>query len=242
MGDNGFFMSESKGSQFWKSLDKIKHWFKMATSYAIGDERKVLLWHDVWIEDCPRKILFPSLFECCEQPEITVRDALHCGGLNLSFCRSFGPREVEQWGKLGQVLEHIGLRAKKDNVCWELERHKKLSTHSLYRFIMDPGVKDLRAMEIWTCKIPLKQKNLLWLCFRGKIQSARELAERGWSGSPLCGTCAVVEDTNHILFTYPVARYIWCIIRDMFEKSYIPGLVRSLLISSSLVEGQNQIN
>jgi hypothetical protein len=147
---------------------------------------------------------------------------------------------VDQWEKLGQVLGQVCLGAVRDKVNWELERNRKFSTRSLYRFILDPGVKDLRAMEIWKCRIPLKQKNFMWLCFRGRIQSARELAERGWPGSPLCETCAVVEDTNHILFNCPVARYIWCIIRDILRKHISPDRVRNLLIYSLPVVGQNQ--
>jgi hypothetical protein len=95
-------------------------------------------------------------------------------------------------------------------------------------------------MEIWKCKIPIKQKNFLGLCFRGRIQSARELAKRGWSGSPLCATCAMVEDTNHILFNCPDISGALLVIFLRNLKSL--GLVRSLLISSSLVEGQNQTN
>jgi hypothetical protein len=179
MGNSGFFQSESKGSQFWKSLHKIKHWFRMATLYLIGDGRKTMFWRDVWIVDCPLKIMFPALFECCEQTESTVWEVLRFGWINLSFPRSFGPQEVEQWDRLGVMLVNVGLREDRDIVCWKLEKNNKFSTRSLYKFILDPGVKDLRAMDIWKCRIPLKQKNFLWLCFRGKIQSALELRENG---------------------------------------------------------------
>jgi hypothetical protein len=142
----------------------------MVTSYEIGDGRKTLFWHDVWWGKCPFKIMFLALFECCEQMDISVNEALHGGEVNLSFCRSFGPREVVQWEELGVTLGQVSLDAVRDKVCWELERSKKFSTHPLYRYILDPGVKDLCAMEIWKCRIPLKQKNFLWLCFRGRIQ------------------------------------------------------------------------
>jgi hypothetical protein len=77
----------------------------MATSYLIGDGRKTLFWRDVWLEECPMKITFPALFECCEQHEITVWEVLRFGWINLSFSRSFGFREVEQWDRLNVVLE-----------------------------------------------------------------------------------------------------------------------------------------
>jgi hypothetical protein len=114
MGDNGFFLSKGKGSQFWTSLHKIKRWFKMATSYEVGDGRKTLFWHDVWWGKCPFKILFPSLFECCEQMDISVNEALRGGEVNLSFCRSFGPREVGQWEELGVILGQVSLDAVRD--------------------------------------------------------------------------------------------------------------------------------
>jgi hypothetical protein len=143
----------------------------------------------VWLDECPLKILFPALFDCCEQPEITVWEVFRFGWINLSFSRSFRPREVEKWGTLNVVLENICLRGDKDKVCLKIEKSNKFSTRSLYKFILDPRGKDLRAMEIWKCRIPLKQNNFLWLCFQRKIQSAQELAERKWPGSIQCVNC-----------------------------------------------------
>jgi hypothetical protein len=48
----------------------------MATSYEIGEGRKVLFWHDAWFGNCPMKIMFPTRFECCEQLDISVNEAL----------------------------------------------------------------------------------------------------------------------------------------------------------------------
>jgi hypothetical protein len=41
MGEAGFYQSsETGGSQFWKSLHEVKKWFKMGSSYCVGNGKK----------------------------------------------------------------------------------------------------------------------------------------------------------------------------------------------------------
>jgi hypothetical protein len=55
----------------------------------------------------------------------------------------------------------------------------------------------MRMMGTWKKNCPLKQRIFLWMCFRGQIQSASQLATRGWPGSVFCACCWVVEDGSY---------------------------------------------
>jgi hypothetical protein len=223
MGGGGFYHSSgTSGSQFWKSLHKIKHWFKMGSIYMVGNGRKTSFWDDVWLGECPLRIVFPQIYGCCEQQNGLVAEVVLANGLDLTFCRSFGPVEVREWSELGNMMNGLVLNEEEDKVKWAFEASGKFSTKSMYRFILNPGVRDVRMMDMWSVNCPLKQKNFLWLCFRGHIQTAVQLAGRGWPGSDLCVVCGEKEDVDHILFNCVVARYLWCVIAPLFNIRVLP--------------------
>jgi hypothetical protein len=134
----------------------------------------------VWIVVCPLKNIFPALFVCCEQQNKTASEVLINGGILITFDISFGTVEVNEWGELQELLGDVQLSEAEDKVKWELEKSGKFSTKSMYLFILNPGILDGRMSEMWKTNCPLKQKNFLWLCFRGQIQSASQLSVRKW--------------------------------------------------------------
>jgi hypothetical protein len=83
--DNLFEGSGHGGSQFWKSLHKIKHFFKLGAKHLIGDGRRTFFWTDWWCGDQPIKELFPDLFNICDNPNLLVAEALESGELNITF-------------------------------------------------------------------------------------------------------------------------------------------------------------
>jgi hypothetical protein len=40
--------------------------------------------------------------------------------------------------------------------------------------------------------------------------------------SILCVQCGSIEEVDHILFSCPVARLVWCVLRDYFGVSSVP--------------------
>jgi hypothetical protein len=79
--------SRQGGSQFWKSLHKIKHFFKLGAKHMIGDGRRTCFWTDWWIRDRPLKEIFPNLFSICENPTQSVAAVLDSGaqGASVAF-------------------------------------------------------------------------------------------------------------------------------------------------------------
>jgi hypothetical protein len=45
-------------------------------------------------------------------------------------------------------LENFVLTPKEDVAFWKLEANSKFSSRSLYRFILNPDVKDMRMMDM----------------------------------------------------------------------------------------------
>jgi hypothetical protein len=156
----GFYQSsEVGGSQFWKSLHKIKKWVRMGLVYRVGNGRKCFFWHDVWLGDCPLKIQFPVLFSCCGQPDGTVAEVFDGQRWVLSFNRSLDHMGVAEWQAMNILLSGVVISDQEDMVSWSLENKGTFTAKSLYRFILNPGVIDSEMMEVWKTKCPLKQKN-----------------------------------------------------------------------------------
>jgi hypothetical protein len=113
----GFYQSsEVGGSQFWKSLHKIKKWVCMGFVYKAGNGRKCFFWHDVWLGDCPLKIQFPVLFSCCGQPDGTVAEVFDGQRWDLSFNRSLEHMGVAEWQAMNILLSGVVISDQEDMV------------------------------------------------------------------------------------------------------------------------------
>lgn len=76
---------------------------KRGLKYILGNGRKINFWRDVWVGECPLNILFPHLFEICNQQNQTVKQILGGGEVDLTFRRNFGVIELEEWELLEKV-------------------------------------------------------------------------------------------------------------------------------------------
>lgn len=97
----GIFQCNSdKGSQFWKGLLNIRRWMQLGSEWLLGDGSHIWFWYDIWHGTCPLKTIFPKIFEICNQQNITVSEVPTKGADYLTFRRSFGEIEVQQWQDL----------------------------------------------------------------------------------------------------------------------------------------------
>jgi hypothetical protein len=98
--ENNFFRSKAnKGSQFWKSLHKVKHLFKWGAIHQIGNGELTQFWKDVWLTSSPRRLCFPSLYSICNNTMISVAECADMGW-QIGFRRMLGHEEMEEWKKL----------------------------------------------------------------------------------------------------------------------------------------------
>lgn len=67
-----FGSTPAGGSQFWHSIHKIKHLFKLGARFEPGDDSRVCFWTDLWTGEEPLSVRFPRLCTICSAPEILI--------------------------------------------------------------------------------------------------------------------------------------------------------------------------
>lgn len=221
--DGSFFESKVAGtSQFWRGLHSVKEWFHRGAVYILGDGKKIKFWLDTWYGNVPLKLIFPNLFRICRNPKQLVCQVVENDMLQIDFRRNFGENEMKEWEQLVEIVDEINLTDESDKVKWGLEKSGKYTTSSLYKNILDLGVRDKKAMLVWRSKIPMKVRIFLWQLSRDRIKSADQLKKKMWKGDEMCKLCGKPEDASHIIFTCPVAIFQWAIIRDIYSWDRIP--------------------
>lgn len=185
-------------------MHTIKSWIQRNCAWKLGDGSHILFWSDVWLESCPLKIRFPLIYQISNQQYILVS-------------------EVAEWEELEQIMTGINLIEETDTILWPVVQSNCFSTKYLYRILIFHGEKNLRDADIWGAPIPLKVKHFIWLACRDRIQSTTQLVKKNWEGSDLCIFCNDLEDADHIIFRCPVAKFLWCVIRDALTWNAAPN-------------------
>lgn len=189
----GFCQSKSAGtSQFWQGLHSVKNWYEKGKGHIVGCGKQTRFWRDVWLGECPLQVSYPRLFSICHDQEISVHTAAELEW-NLSYRRSFGTLEMEEWRDLMVRLDNVTLSEIEDKVTWKLEKTGRYTTRSMYRYITFAGVIDVRMMELWNSKVPLKVQIFLWMAWHGRIQTVQQLKKRNWDKADVCEFCGKEE-------------------------------------------------
>lgn len=171
------------GSQFWKSIQKIKRLFFKGSAFKIGDGCNTSFWGDVWLADCPLRIKYDKLFLGCQGPDVSVANCLLEGMWSIPFKRSLGFEEFMRWENLKNDLLEVELNLNKDSVFWCFEKSGIVLVKSLYRNLTFGGVSSRKFEKLWKSKLPLKVKIFFWLCFHDRIQTLDQLSKRGGKGT-----------------------------------------------------------
>jgi hypothetical protein len=227
--DNIFARNSQGGSQFWRSLHKIKHLFKLGAKFTPGNGEKIFFWTDWWQGEGPLALRFPRLFDICSSKTITVAQAFPISPAAIQFRRSFGLEEVQAWERLVQELHHTNLSAECDQVSWALEPHGKFTVSSLYRKI-NQGPSLPHEKLLWKSKLPLKIKIFLWQMAKGKMPVNEQIHRRHGRSNGQCALCGQMESINHIFFSCVFARLLWSGIREAFGVQWNPTSLADFLV------------
>jgi mannosylglycoprotein endo-beta-mannosidase len=219
--DNIFATSTQGGSQFWRSLNKIKHFFKLGSRFVVGNGRKTLFWTDCWLGESPLAVRFARLFDICASKEILVAEALPVSATLLQFRRSFGPVELDLWAALVQETSSVELSNIGDTVRWDLEPSGRFSVLSLYRKI-NQGPSLPHESILWSAKLPLKIKIFLWQMAKGRLPSNDQINRRHGASNGSCALCGQLESVDHIFFVCDLAAFAWSGIREAFGVQWNP--------------------
>jgi hypothetical protein len=218
---NIFATTTQGGSQFWRSLNKIKHYFKLGSRFLVGNGRKTFFWTDRWLGESPLAVRFERLFDICTSKEITVAEALPVSATSLQFRRSFGPLELDLWAALVQETSSVELSSTEDSVRWDLEPNGRFSVSSLYHKI-NQGPSLPHEAILWSAKLPLKIKIFLWQMARGRLPSNEQINRRHGASNGRCALCGRIESVDHIFFTCDLAAFAWSGIREAFGVQWNP--------------------
>jgi hypothetical protein len=126
-----FAGNENGGSQFWKSLHKVKHLFKMGASHVVVNGRRTMFWLDQWYGDEPLRCKFPSLFEICGDSTSTVAWACgEPGAIRFRCSLDLGLRAA--WLELAAIVDSVQLGVGSVIVRWNLEPSGVFSVKLMY--------------------------------------------------------------------------------------------------------------
>lgn len=73
--------TSQEGSQFWKSLHKVKHLFNWGACFSLNNGKSISFWKNVWIGEYPLKVQFNRLYEICADPDDSVSDCYAEGSM-----------------------------------------------------------------------------------------------------------------------------------------------------------------
>uniref|UniRef100_A0A453GAE5 Reverse transcriptase zinc-binding domain-containing protein n=1 Tax=Aegilops tauschii subsp. strangulata TaxID=200361 RepID=A0A453GAE5_AEGTS len=92
------------GSQFWRSIQKIKEDICLGISFSIGNGDGTQFLLDPWVGTEPLRVSFPGLFSICTNPLLLVSAASRSRQWNIRFRRTFGQLEHDEWTNLRAAL------------------------------------------------------------------------------------------------------------------------------------------
>jgi hypothetical protein len=115
--------------------------------------------------------VYEGLFKISQQDK-RMHEVFRGGRINLTLSQ----QEEREWVEMVHEIEEIQLNNQPDIAVWDLERGGNFTTSSLYQRVITEGVQDVRAMECWNAKLPLKV--FLWILNKNRIQSTDQLLKK----------------------------------------------------------------
>ena len=177
--------------------------------------------------DCPFSIKYERLYAICEYIEVTVNKVFTEGWRRFKFRRALTNETLQMWVELKEECGSVMLSNSEDYVTWKLDP-KGFSVRSLYR-ALKIGSMGFPFNSLWRYKIPAKVRVFLWLAVRKSILTKDVLHRRGWKGDKMCQFCGVDETITHLLFTCPLARYVWNVASCAFGFKSKPRSMQHML-------------
>ena len=117
-----------------------------------------------------------------------------------------------------------------DSVCLMENRAQKFSVRSAYKVAVrlknQPKAEHSAARlhawtwkEIWSLNVPPKIRTFIWRACSNCLPTRDNLHRRRVRVEPICELCKQEpETTTHILWTCPLARNVWALIKGKIQK------------------------
>jgi hypothetical protein len=179
LGDSDLFSPAvpMRGSQLWNSIQKLKWYFKLGVKHHVCDGRRTYFWLDWWTGTRPLHLIFPRLFDCCDNPFATMAGVRDAEGWHVRSRRTFGLVEVVEWDNLCRIFDLHPFNPGNDKVTWGLENSVEFTTKSMY-YRLSLGGAVTHFSDIWKIKVPQKIKIFLWQLLWGRLSAGDQLVNR----------------------------------------------------------------
>ncbi|WVZ62477.1 hypothetical protein U9M48_012225 [Paspalum notatum var. saurae] len=194
-------------SQFWSSLMGVKAQFLNLGSFILKNGTQVRFWEDTWLGGVALKYQFPSLFNIVRKKQATVAEVLGSSPLNVSFRRSLIGNKLRDLENITAKVMNLNLQEGNDYFKWHLHKSGIFSVRSMYRYLVNNGVKV--SMEIWQTKLPLKIKIFLWYLKKRVLLTKDNLGRRNWHGDKSCCFCGTSKTIQHLFLDCSYAKFLW---------------------------------
>ena len=175
----------------------------------------------------PLRDRYPALFAITVEPEILIARAHQHDGWHIPFRRALGSQERIEWASLWREIADFSLTSDRDRIRWTLEPSGRFSVRSLYRKLCQ-GASRKHFSDIWRIAVPLKVRVFLWQLVRKRLPTRANIAHRHGPSTGACALCGEYEDSNHIFFMCPLAKFMWSAVRELLHCDWNPSCFADL--------------
>jgi mannosylglycoprotein endo-beta-mannosidase len=231
--------SHQSGSQFWNAIQKIKSVFRLGARHQVRSGSSTLFWSDWWQGSGPLCSRFPALFSIAADPQITVSRCFRAMGGTPAFRQSLGSPARNELALLLTEIAGTQLSDGPDIISWALEPSGKFSVKSLYRKLCQ-GTPRKHFSDIWKIAVPMKIRIFIWQLLRKRLPSNDNIRRRRGPSSGRCALCSDWEDTTHIFFLCPLARFMWSAVRELLGCAWNPTCFAELYRLLDDLSGQTK--
>ncbi|WVZ53496.1 hypothetical protein U9M48_004427 [Paspalum notatum var. saurae] len=184
-------------SHFWSSLMGVKAQFLNLGSFILKNWTQVRFWEDTLLGGVALKYQFP-LFNIVRKTT---------GNRGRSLRRSLLANKLRDWENIVARVMNLNLQEENDYFKWHLHKNGIFSVRSMYRYLVNNGVKV--SMEIWQSKLPLKIKIFLWYLKKAVLLTKDNLGRLNWHGVKSCCFCGTSETIQHLFLDCSYAKFLW---------------------------------
>ena len=230
--------SRAHGCGLWRSISEGWETFAKHFFFVVGNDSRILFWHDKWTDDVPLKILYPQLFLCSANKEACISEVLsppvgdNDRVWSLSFHRDFNDWELAaSYSFLQFIQTRIPREGGCDRFCWDLNGSGKFDTRSFYHNIRNVAPSTFPWKGIWKVKVLKRVAFFMWTATHGQILTVDNLMLRGrLLANRCCLCCCNAESVDHLLLICPIAHSLWMYMLRLFGMEWVmPGSIVDLL-------------
>ena len=161
----------------WKAIAHMLEVFSIYTCFVMGDGSRIRFWEDLWWEDNPLCLQFPSLFKVTTTKNCTISTILGNNASlswDLTFRCNLANAEIEDLERLMSLLSNIHLTPfVLDAKTRVLSSSGVFSVKSFFSTLSfsSNSILFYLANFLWKSRVPSKVRTFAWLVTLKKVNT-----------------------------------------------------------------------